>query len=144
MRKETIKYTDYNGEERTETFYFNLSKAEITEMELSVDGGFSESLKVIVEKKDVPRTVQTIKELILKSYGEKSPDGKRFVKSKEISEAFSQTEAYTELFMKMLSDSKYAAEFMNSIIPADLAKAAEDYAAAHPEEMSNIISMPTD
>lgn len=128
MHKEVIKYTDYDGNERSETFYFNLSKAEITEMELSVTGGLSESLKSIVEKKDVPNTIAVIKDLILKSYGVKSPDGKRFIKSKELSEEFSQTEAYSELFMKMLGDSEYAAVFMNSIIPADLAKAAQEYA----------------
>ena len=127
MHKEVIKYTDYDGNERSETFYFNLSKAEITEMELSVTGGLSESLKSIVEKKDVPNTIAVIKDLILKSYGVKSPDGKRFIKSKELSEEFSQTEAYSELFMKMLGDSEYAAGFMNSIIPADLAKAAQEY-----------------
>lgn len=133
MHKEVIKYTDYDGNERSETFYFNLSKAEITEMELSVTGGLSESLKSIVEKKDVPNTIAVIKDLILKSYGVKSPDGKRFMKSKELSEEFSQTEAYSELFMKMLSDAEYASNFMNSIIPADLAKAAQEYAAQNPD-----------
>lgn len=133
MHKELISYTDYNGESRSETFYFNLNKAEITEMELSVNGGLSESLKSIVEKRDVPNTIAVIKDIILRSYGIKSPDGKRFMKSKEISEEFSQTEAYSELFMKLLSDSEYAAKFMNSIIPADLAKAAEEYAEKNPD-----------
>ena len=132
MHKEVITYTDYDGNERTETFYFNLSKAEITEMELSVSGGFSESLKSIVEKKDVPNTIAVIKDLILRSYGVKSPDGKRFIKSKEISEEFEQTEAYSELFMKLLSNADYASAFMNSIIPADLAKAAQEYAEQNP------------
>ena len=132
MHKEVITYTDYDGNERTETFYFNLSKAEITEMELSVSGGFSESLKSIVEKKDVPNTIAVIKDLILRSYGVKSPDGQRFIKSKEISEEFEQTEAYSELFMKLLSNADYASAFMNSIIPADLAKAAQEYAEQNP------------
>ena len=136
MHKEVIKYTDYDGNERSETFYFNLSKAEITEMELSVTGGLSESLKSIVEKKDVPNTIAVIKDLILKSYGVKSPDGKRFMKSKELSEEFSQTEAYSELFMKMLSDAEYASNFMNSIIPADLAKAAQEYVEKNPDMIS--------
>ena len=140
MHKEVITYTDYDGNERTETFYFNLNKAEITEMELSVSGGLSESLKSIIEKRDVPNTIAVIKDIILRSYGEKSPDGKRFIKSHELSEAFSQTEAYSELFMKMMGDSAYAATFMNSIIPADLAKAAEEYAAKN----GNILSVPTE
>ena len=138
MHKEVITYTDFDGNERTETFYFNLSKAEITEMELSVDGGLSESLKSVIEKRDIPKTVAVIKDLILKSFGIKSPDGKRFIKSAELSEEFSQTEAYSELFMKMLSDAEYAAKFMNSIIPADLAKAAEEYAKEHPDAVPTV------
>lgn len=138
MHKEVISYVDYDGAERTETFYFNLSKAEITEMELSVDGGLSGSLKTIIEKRDVPKTVSTIKNIILKSVGIKSPDGKRFIKSKEISDEFAQTEAYSELFMKMLSDADYATKFMNSIIPADLAKAAEEYAEKNQNMLSTV------
>ena len=138
MHKEVITYTDFDGNERTETFYFNLSKAEITEMELSVDGGLSESLKSVIEKRDIPKTVAVIKDLILKSFGIKSPDGKRFIKSAELSEEFSQTEAYSELFMKMLSDAEYAAKFMNSIIPADLAKAAAAYAKEPPDAISTV------
>lgn len=145
MHKEVITYTDYDGNERTETFYFNLNKAEITEMELSVTGGLSESLKSIVEKKDVPNTIATIKNMILRSYGIKSPDGKRFQKSKEISEEFEQSEAYSELFMKMLSNADYAAAFMNSIIPADLAKAAQEYMEKNPDALTgNIVKMPTE
>lgn len=145
MHKEVITYTDYDGNERTETFYFNLNKAEITEMELSVTGGLSESLKSIVEKKDVPNTIATIKDIILRSYGIKSPDGKRFQKSKEISEEFEQSEAYSELFMKMLSNAEYAAAFMNSIIPADLAKAAQEYVEKNPDALAgNIVKIPTE
>jgi hypothetical protein len=145
MHKEVITYTDYDGNERTETFYFNLNKAEITEMELSVTGGLSESLKSIVEKKDVPNTIATIKDIILRSYGIKSPDGKRFQKSKEISEEFEQSEAYSELFMKMLGNAEYAAAFMNSIIPADLAKAAQEYVEKNPDALAgNIVKIPTE
>lgn len=145
MHKEVITYTDYDGNERTETFYFNLNKAEITEMELSVTGGLSKSLKSLVEKKDVPNTVAVIKDVILRSYGVKSPDGKRFQKSKEISEEFEQTEAYAELFMKMFSDSEYAANFMSAIIPADLAKAAQEYAAQNPDAATgNVVKIPTE
>ena len=138
MHKEVITYTDFDGNERTETFYFNLSKAEITEMELSVDGGLSESLKSIIEKRNIPKTVAVIKDLILKSFGIKSPDGKRFIKSAELSEEFSQTEAYSELFMKMMSNADYAAHFLNSIIPADLAEAANKYMQEHPDASATI------
>ena len=120
MLKKTITYTDYSGIERTEDFYFNLSKAEILEMQLSVNGGFAEMLQKIIKAKDFPTLVKTFKELILVSYGEKSEDGRRFVKSKEISDAFAQTEAYSILFMELSNDDKAASEFVNGILPADL------------------------
>lgn len=117
MLKKTITYIDYNGNERTEDFYFNLSKAEVTEMELSVNGGLSKMLETIVASKDAAQIVSMFKEIVLKAYGEKSPDGKRFIKSKELSEAFSQTEAYSEIFMELALDDKAAADFVNGIMP---------------------------
>lgn len=122
MLKKTVKYVDYNGVERVEDFYFNLSKAEVAEMELSVEGGFSKMLQEIVNSKDNVRIVQLFKEMVLKAYGEKSQDGRRFVKSKEISEAFAQTEAYSEIFMELALDEKAAAAFVNGIMPANLDK----------------------
>ena len=122
MLKKTIKYTDFSGNERTEDFYFNLSKAEVTEMELSVEGGFSKMLEEIVKSNDNARILELFKEMVLKAYGEKSADGRRFVKSKELSEAFSQTEAYSEIFMELAMDEKAAAAFVNGIMPANLGK----------------------
>ena len=119
MLKKTITYTDYNGTERTEDFYFNLSKAEIMEMELSTEGGLSEMIQKIIAAQDAPAIIKIFKELILKAYGEKSPDGKRFIKSDEISTAFSQTEAYSKLFMELATDADAAAKFVNGIIPVD-------------------------
>lgn len=119
MLKKTVTYTDYNGVERTEDFYFNLSKAEAAEMELSVDGGLSQMLENIVKAKDNKQIITIFKEIILKSYGEKSQDGKRFIKSKEISEAFSQTEAYSELFMELALNEKAATEFINGVLPGN-------------------------
>lgn len=117
MLKKTITYTDYNGLERTEDFYFNLSKAEITEMELSIDGGLTNMLNEIVAAKDGAKIIKTFKELVLKAYGEKSPDGRRFIKSKEISDAFSQTEAYSEIFMELAVNDEAAANFVKGIMP---------------------------
>ena len=117
MLKKTITYTDYNGTERTEDFYFNLSKAEAMEMEMGTSGGLTETIKKIVAAQDSPSIIKIFKYFILKAYGEKSLDGKRFIKSKEISEAFSQTEAYNVLYMELLSDAKKAAEFINAILP---------------------------
>ena len=117
MLKQTISYTDYNGTARTEDFYFNLTKAEVTEMELSYDGGLSEMIKKVVASKDTKTIVSIFKELVLKAYGEKSADGRRFMKSPEIRDAFSQTEAYSELFMKLATDDAEAAAFVNGIVP---------------------------
>ena len=117
MLKKTITYTDYNGVERTEAFYFNLTKAELTEMEMSTTGGLAEMLQKIVDAKDMPSIIEVFKKLILKAYGEKSDDGRRFIKSEELSTAFSQTEAYSILFMELATDDKKAAEFFNGIVP---------------------------
>ena len=116
----TVTYTDYNGVERTEDFYFNLSKAEVTEMELSVDGGLAQMLENIVNSKDNKEIIRTFKQIVLKAYGEKSPDGRRFIKSKELSDAFSQTEAYSEIFMELALDDKAATEFINGILPTSM------------------------
>ena len=117
MLKKTITYTDYNGVERTENFYFNLTKAEIMEMELTTVGGLSAMIEKIVAAKDGPTIIKTFKDLVLKAYGEKSADGRRFIKSPEIAEAFSQTEAYSQIFMELATDDEAAAKFVNGIIP---------------------------
>ena len=119
MLKKTMTYTDYNGTERTEDFYFNLSKAELMEMELSVNGGLAEMLQNIVNAQDSPAIVKTFKEIILKAYGRKTPDGRGFEKSEELSRAFSQTEAYSDLFMLLATNAEEAAKFVNAIVPQD-------------------------
>ena len=124
MIKKTITYKDYNQVDRTEDFYFNLSKAEVMEMEMSTSGGLAEMITRIVAAQDQPAIIKIFKELILKAYGEKSPDGKRFIKSDELSIAFSQTEAYSQLFMELATDAEAASAFVNGIVPADMAKQA--------------------
>ena len=124
MLKKRIKYTDYDGVEREEDFYFNLTKAEITELELSTEGGLQNAIEKIIDAKDTPQIIQFFKKIILMSYGEKSPDGRRFIKSEKITEEFTQTEAYSELFMELATDEKAAAAFVNGIIPKDLAVSA--------------------
>lgn len=121
MLTKTIEYTDYNGVERKETFYFNLSEAELTEMELGQAGGLSEMMKKVVETQDVPSIIKIFKKLILKAYGVKSEDGRRFMKSEELSKEFSETEAYSKLFMELATDDTKGAEFVNGILPASLA-----------------------
>lgn len=117
MLKKTITYIDYEDNERTEDFRFNLTEAEIAEMEMSAQGGMEKMIKRIVDARDSEKLVKLFKELILKAYGEISPDGKRFVKSKELSEAFSQTEAYSQLFMELATDADAASAFVNGIMP---------------------------
>ena len=129
MLKKIITYTDYNGVERTEPFYFNLSKAELMEMELGVTGGMTEMLDKIIAAKDAPSLMKTFKEMIMKSYGIKSDDGKRLIKSEELSIAFTQTEAYSVLFMELITDDKAAADFVNGIIPNEIKDKVADQAA---------------
>ena len=117
MLKKTITYIDYNGNERTEDFYFNLTKAEIMEMEMSTNGGLAEMIKRIVAAQDAPAIIKIFKEIILKAYGEKSPDGKKFIKSEELSNSFAQTEAYSQLFMELATNADAAADFVNGITP---------------------------
>ena len=124
MIKKSITYTDYNGIERTEDFYFNLNKAEVMEMEMSTTGGLAEMIQRIVAAKDQPAIIKIFKDLILKAYGEKSLDGKRFVKSEELRDGFEQTEAYSILFMELATDAEAAAAFVNGIVPADMAQQA--------------------
>lgn len=120
MYAQKIKYMDYNGMERNETFYFNLTKAEVIEMEYGVSGGLTSVLNQISETKDFPKLITLFKDLILRSYGEKSADGRRFIKSKELSEEFSQTEAYSELYIKLASDTDAALNFVRGIMPGDI------------------------
>lgn len=117
MIKKTITYEDYNGVSRTEDFYFNLTKAEIAEMELSTTGGLAEMIQRIVNAKDTPEIVRVFKDLILRAYGVKSDDGRRFIKSPEISKEFSETEAYSQLFMELATDAEKAAAFVNGVVP---------------------------
>lgn len=124
MLKKTITYEDYNGVERTEDFYFNLSKAEIMEMEMGTTGGLAEMLQRIVAAKDTAAIIKVFKDLILKAYGEKSADGKHFNKSEALAIAFSQTEAYSILFMELATDADAASKFVNGIVPADMSQKA--------------------
>ena len=122
MIKKTITYTDFNGGERTEDFYFHLTKAEITKMEMSVNGGMAERIQRIVSAQDQPAIIEVFEDLSKKSYGVKTPDGRGFVKRKEDLEACMATEAYSQLFMELATDSDAASKFVNGIIPADLSK----------------------
>lgn len=118
MWKETITYTDYFGEERTEDFRFHLSQAECAERQMKyAGGGYAEFLRKIIDAKDAEKIVEYFKQFLLDSYGEISPDGRRFMKSPELSKAFSETEAYNILYMKLATDDVFAAEFVKGVLP---------------------------
>ena len=125
MLKKTITYTDYDGVERTEDFWFNLSKSELTKLDAELPGGVLGVLRKIIDKKDRKALVDFIETLILRSYGEKTLDGKRFAKTPDMAEEFMQTPAYDELFMSILSDTDSQTSFINGVIPQSMAKDIE-------------------
>lgn len=117
MIKWPITYTDYNGETQTEDFYFNLNKAEVMELNLEANGSYGEYLQRAVEQRDGKKLAYEFKRLILKAYGEKSPDGRRFIKSDEMSTAFEQTEAFSELYMQLATEENAASKFIEGVLP---------------------------
>lgn len=134
MIKKTIVYNDYNGVERKETHYFDLSEAEVLEMEMTTSGGMAEMLQGVVDAKDQSALIKIFKDIIFKAYGRKSPDGRLFEKSEAISREFSHTRAYSKLFMELALDDEAAAEFIKGIMPEGLAEklAAQDNAPILP------------
>lgn len=125
MIKKTVTYTDFNGNERTESFYFHYSQAEILEMELSTDGGFAERIQRIIDAKDQPSLIRVIKKFVLDAYGVKSDDGKRFIKNDDVRAAFEECPAYSVIFMELVQDDVAAAEFVKGVVPADLAQSVK-------------------
>lgn len=130
MIEKVIKYEDFDGNEREETAYFHLSKPELIEMQVSEAGGLEKVIKKITEEQDNKKLIALFKDLIVKSYGEKSLDGKRFIKNQELTDAFIQSAAYSELFMELATDSDKASEFIMGILPKDLSEQVEKELAA--------------
>lgn len=125
MLKKTITYTDFNDVERTEDFYFNLTEAELTDMNLDENGGLADKLQKIIDSKEVKQIKDYFKWIVLKAYGEKSEDGRRFMKSPEITKAFEETQAYSDIWMDLAYNEDAAAEFVNGIMPKKLLAEAE-------------------
>lgn len=126
MIQKTITYTDFDGNERTEDFYFHLTEQELTEWELSVDGGLSGVLTRIMKSKDDRKTMELFKEILMKSYGVKTPDGRGFIKNQEVLDNFKYTQAFSDLYMELATDDKAAAEFVNGILPKNLVRNVEN------------------
>lgn len=139
MLKKTIKYTDFNDEEVQEDFYFHLSKAELIELELSHEGGLSEWLKTVIAANDGKTIMTEFKKIILSAYGQRSPDGRRFIKNNTLREEFESTEAYSVLFVELVTNAEAAGEFVRSVIPQDLAAEAANLVSDPP----TLTSVPT-
>lgn len=124
MVKKTITYVDYNNVERTEDFYFNMNQAEILQLEMSVEGGWLEMVKRISSTQDAPAIMKVFRDVVNMSYGEKSADGRRFIKNPELTEAFIQTEAYSNLFVELITKPELFAEFMNQVVETNQSRLA--------------------
>lgn len=127
MIKKTVTYHDYNGVQRTEDFYFDLSEDKIVEMAVSKDGGIEAFIKRILQTRDQQEIVRMFREYLRLTYGEKSDDGKYFVQNDEVFEKFKSTRAYEKIFMELAFNADAAAEFINKTIPGDLAKKVAQY-----------------
>lgn len=124
MLKKTITYQDHNGETVSEDFFFHLSKAELVELELSHQGGLSAALQRIIEAEDGKGIIAEFKKIILGAYGKRSEDGRRFIKNQEIREEFESSEAYSALFMELVTNTDSAVEFVNGVIPTGMLEEA--------------------
>lgn len=136
MLKKTITFKDFNGESTKDDFYFNLTQAEVAEMELSAEGGMQEFIKRITKTRDQAKLVALFKELIMKSYGERSIDGKRFYKNDQIRADFAASGAYSELFMELATNTQSAIDFIVNVFPVDPeeARKAIESGAANKED----------
>ena len=141
MLKKTIVYEDYNGVERKEDFFFNLSKAELVELEVGTTVSFSDRINKIISTQDTPQLIKLLKSIILDAYGERSADGRRLIKSKELRDAFSQTEAYSILFMELVTDADKASDFINGILPKSLDLDDPKVTEAVKEKMDSPVSV---
>lgn len=139
MLIKTIPYVDYNGNKREEDFYFNLTETELAEMQMEVTGGLTTMLQAIIKAQDIPTIAKLFKQIVLKSYGKKSQDGRQFIKSEELSREFSQTEAYNILYMELSQDAEKASDFITGIIPAKYREAAKEEAK---KELADSESVP--
>lgn len=145
MLKKVITFTDYDGNQREEEFYFHMNKAEVIEwLVTNGDYTYDKLIDHMSKKRDGKAIIGVFRDLIYRSYGEKSVDGRRFMKSQEIKDAFMETEAYSNLFVELITDAKKAAEFLNGIIPKDLADLVSDTMAknpnATPDELKEILA----
>lgn len=146
MYKKTITYDDFDGNTQTEDLYFNFSEAELAELELTFgDGGLSAFINEVISTKDTKKTIKLFKELILKSYGVKSPDGKRFIKNDSIREDFEYSAAYSAMFMELSTNPDALTEFTTKIMPKKLVDEAKKQGLLNQNgEPTNVTAIPSD
>lgn len=120
MFKKTVTYKDYNDVERTETYHFHFSEAEILDMEMSVEGGFAERVQKIIDANDQTKLMKVIQKFVIDAYGVKSEDGKRFIKNEQVKTEFIESPAYSKIWMELVTNDQVAADFINNVIPADM------------------------
>lgn len=126
MFKITKTYTDFNGNERKEDFYFHLTEAEVLKMQLGTTGGLAETIQRLIDLQDGPAILSIFEDLVMKAYGVKSADGREFIKNQAIRDSFAQTQAYSDIYVELATDADKASKFINGILPANLAnKVAE-------------------
>jgi hypothetical protein len=130
MLKKTITYEDFDGNERTEDFYFNISQAELVEMMADAQGDYGDLLTKMVQAQNQGELIKVVKKIILKAYGQRTSDGKGFIKNEEVRESFATSEAYSNLFMELVTDDAAAAKFMVGIVPKALVPRVEQHFAA--------------
>ena len=135
MLKKTVTYKDYNGIERTEDHFFNMNEAEIAKMEMSVNGGLTTHLRRVLAAQDQVAIIDLVDDLLKRSYGVKSIDGRKFEKSEAIWNEFKNTEAYSIIFMEVAFNAEKASEFVNGILPADLAEKVKGMSKEQLEEI---------
>jgi len=139
MLKQDITYENFDGEQTTDTFYFNLTKTEIIELEVGYEGGLEAAIKRIIQTNDHKQLIAEFKKIVLLAYGQKSEDGKRFIKSDQLREEFSQTAAYDELFIKLSTDADFAAAFIKGIVPKGIVAEIEK---AEKIETAEVVHLP--
>ena len=138
MLKKTVTYTDYNGVERTEAFYFHYNEAEILDMEMSTEGGFAERIQKIIDAKDQVSLMQVIKKFVIDAYGVKSEDGKRFIKNDTVRTEFLESPAYSQIWMELVMDDKIAADFINNVIPSGMKEKLEGLIKAREAKIKTV------
>lgn len=125
MYKITETFEDFNGNKRTEDFYFNFMESELTHMQFKTKGGLAGTINKIIATQDTPGLIDIFEELLQKSFGEKTADGRGFHKSPELLQSFMETEAYSQIYMRLATDNKAAQDFINNVVPKKMQDAAK-------------------